>query len=120
MVEKGEWASRLAGTELGQLVVSGHFPDKSKVWVVEQGDTLKGCWSLMPQYRAEGVQILDTEHRAVVARHLLRGLANVGAALDIPHVWTGAVSEDVDAIILKLGGILAPGREYMLPIPRGY
>ncbi len=113
ILPRDEWAARLAGTNLGSV----SLPAQSIVYVVEDGDSLAGCWAVIPVWHAEGIEIMPPyRQRGVVLRRLLRGLAHVGAYLGITSVWTQADTDDVAKLIEKNHGSQIRGRVYSMPV----
>lgn len=113
-----EW-SKLADTPLSVLV--GQAPPAAvKVLVVEDDDgQLLGCWTLTTVLHAEGVWVRDdARRRGGVHRRLLHGMQELVAQMGANGVWTGADSEEVAALIMRLGGQPIPFASFYLPFSR--
>lgn len=113
LLPPSEW-DRLAGTELE--TVHPHLPESARVIVVEdEAGAIVGCWCVFTSVHAEGVWIAP-EHRTrgTVARRLLVGLRHQLEDLGATAVMTGAVSDDVRALIARLQGQPLPGEQYVI------
>lgn len=113
-----EWP-RLIGTEL-ETVWPLLDRDRAQIVVVEDdAGAIVGCWALFPLIHAEGVWIAP-EHRgkAVVARHLYRGMVQTARAMQARTVLTAAVDEDVTRLLAHLQAQQLPGQHFVLTIGR--
>lgn len=111
-----EWG-RLAGTELGP--VYQHLdPAEAHIVVVEDAaGAIVGCWSAFPVWHLEGVWIAPAQQRrGVVARRLLRQVADLLRAHRVTRVLTGCVSAHVARLLHHLGGTKLPGDQYVLEV----
>lgn len=111
-----EWY-RLAGTELGANWQ--HLrPEWASVVVVEDGDQIVGCWSLVTTVHAEGVWIAPTHRgKAGVARRLLGAMRELATRRGVRAVVTSACDDTVAALLIRhLGATPLEGRHFVLPI----
>lgn len=117
VLPREEWP-RLTGTE---LETSWPYldPVNAQIVVVERGDAIVACWALMRVVHVEGVWIAP-EYRGAfgVVKRLLAAMRGCARAWGASYVWTGAISDDVRALIGKLGGKPIPFDCYAMPIPR--
>ena len=109
-----EW-DKLKGTELETLTPI-LVPEHTRIIVVEdeQGKVV-GCWSLLQFTHAEGLWIAP-EHRngsGVFRRLLIRAKEEL-AEMHESIVWTGAVSESVEKMLVRAGAVPVPGTHYLL------
>lgn len=110
--------ARLVGTELE--TVAPLLPESARVLVVEDGDQIVGCWTFFSVLHAEGLWIADSHRkRGSVARHLWCGMRQMVAQMGAKGVNTAAVSDDVKALLEKVGAIELPGTHYVMQIERG-
>jgi len=111
-----EWES-LEGTEL-ETVYPTLNPQTAKVIVVEDGAVLVGCWALLPMLHAECIWIHpDYRKRATSpAPHLWRAMQDTARAMGAPSVVTGALTDDVAALIQRVGGVELPGRHFVIGV----
>jgi len=112
-----EW-HRLAGTELEPYVHDQ--PDGVlAVLVVEDGDQIIGCWSILTLVHVEGVWI-DPAHRkhGAVARQLLGAMWRRLRSLGVRAVLTGAVTTEVEQLLARLGAARVPYIPYIWPCRR--
>jgi len=112
-----EW-HRLSGTELEAYVRDA--PDcVHTVLVVEDGDRIVGCWSILTLVHVEGVWI-DPAHRkhGAVARQLLGAMWRRLRALGVRGVLTGAVTAEVEQLLTRLGATRVPYVPYIWPCRR--
>lgn len=114
MLSRDEWATKLAGTELEAAVP---YLDGAQVVVVEDGETVVGCWALIPYVHVEGVWIAPAHRgRGSVARRLLSGMRRAAQAMGVSTVMTAAISDDVRELLAHLGATKLPGEHYALPV----
>jgi ribosomal protein S18 acetylase RimI-like enzyme len=115
LLPRDEWASKLAGTELEK--VWPILPDNAQIVVVEDGDTLAGCWAVYQQTHVEGLYVApEYRHNPRVGRRLLQAMTNTALATGGATVQTAAVSEDVAAMLEKIGAVELPGRHFVMRI----
>ena len=107
-----EWP-RLAGTELERLWPHLH-PDRAAIIVVEDEGEIVGCWAGMWVFHAEGVWTKRTS--PAIARHLLRGMADLAESVGSQTVVTSASTPSVTRIVEKLGAAVIPGPLYSLSL----
>jgi hypothetical protein len=96
----------------------GVRPEDSAIVVVEDGDKVIACMTVLRATHFEGTWI-DPEHRnAGVTRGLLRLATAVGKSWGTEWVFTGAANEDdhTKSLIGRLGGVLLPMSTYVLPL----
>lgn len=108
-----EWC-RLDGTEL-ETVWPHLDPARSTVLVVEDGDTIIGCWSFFWMLHAEGVYI-DPAYRKQghVARLLIRGMCEVAEEQQAATVATSATDQSVADFATRLGAMPLPGTHFVI------
>ena len=111
-----DYDTALAGTEL-ESVLEHLKPSRAMVFGVFDGETLLGCWSLLPVMHAEGLWV-HPEHRgrAGVQRSLVEGLVTLARHHGSAVVMTSAVNERVESLIRHAGGTKLPGSHWALPI----
>ena len=112
-----EW-HRLAGTELETLAPL-LSPETTWIVVVEREGVIVACWAVTQMVHLEGIWI-HPAHRTSpsIGRALLRGAWAQVRALGARWAITGATSDEVRALIGKMGGTRLPGEAYILPIPQ--
>lgn len=110
-----EW-HRLRGTELGEAYPF-FDPDKTTIIVVEDGDRVVGCWSLLTVVHVEGLWI-DSSYRkgATVGRRLIREMKALAKEKGYRAVVTTAQSDDIVGLVGNMGGHLLPGEHFVIPI----
>lgn len=110
-----EW-DRLAGAEISAVLPHVHATDV-EVIVVEDDGRIVASWAVMRVVHLEGLWI-DPEYRGRVgvARRLL--VATLEAARRWTSGWamTGAASDDVRAMLAKVGALPVPMEIYVMPI----
>ena len=112
LLPREEWP-RLSGTELE--TVYPVLPAGAQIVVVEDGDQIVGTWAVYPQITVHGCWVAPSHRgKAVVFRHLLRGMQNTALAMGATAVQTGSMSEDVTGMLGKLGAVELPGRHFVL------
>ena len=110
-----EW-SKLTPTEAGS-VYRQFDPETTRVVVVEQDGAVVGTWVLLRVIHAECVWIADPHRKqGKVARFLLSAMARVARSWGAQNVMTAAVSEDVEALIERIGGVRVPGSHFVVPV----
>jgi hypothetical protein len=115
MLPPEEWP-RLAGTE-AETVWPLLDPAVAQVVVVEDGARIVGTWIVVPVVHVECCWIAeDYRKTGSVARRLLRGMREAVSLWGASSVMTGAVSDEVRALIAKLHGRLVPGEQYVIPL----
>ena len=109
-----EW-SRLAETELGP-VLSMLRPESATVFVVEDGDEIVGCWSVISIAHVEGLWVAPSHRkRGRVLVKLWAMLCDVLAARGLTSVLTAAANEDVVRLLESRGAHALPPT-YALPV----
>lgn len=115
-----EW-HRLDSTEQLRDVWPMLRATHDRVLVVEDdAGRIVGTWAFMAVIHGEGLWI-DPSHRggSAVARHLLRGLREVGTETGVAAVWTGSVDEQVDRLCRHFGASEVPMKSWVIPMTRG-
>lgn len=107
-----DWATLLAGTELAH---SGLDATNAQVIVVEQGQTVMGCWSAITQAHVEGLWVAP-DAGAGVSRALLSKMVEVLKSLGVGEVLTQSLTPQVDKLIETAGGRRVPGATWVIPI----
>jgi len=104
------------GTECEPLLQAAN-PDGVTIWVVEQGDTIVGAWSLVLFAHVEGLWVAPAYRRR--GRRILRKLWNmlvaIAGARGLSAVLTGGLTPDVVRLITWRGGVAMPPA-YVVPI----
>lgn len=110
-----EWA-KLAGTELEPLAPLLR-PEDTRIVVVEDGDQIVACWAVTRMVHLEGIWIAPTHRKrpGVGMRLLAMARAQV-KAFGATFAYTGAQSEDVRAMLTKIGGQRIEADAYIVPI----
>lgn len=110
-----EW-SRLTGD--GWRAMLPHVrPDDVEIVVVEDDGRIVASWAVMRVVHLEGLWIdPDYRGRVGVARRLF--VATLAAARRWTSGWamTGAASDDVRAMLTKVGALPVPMDSYVMPI----
>lgn len=118
LLPREEW-KRLTGTELETILPFLDADQDAHVIVVEENDAVVGCWALVRIWHAEGLWIAANHRgKGSVARHLLRMLRRVGAALGVPGVMTASVSDDVTHMLKTYAAHQVPGTHWLMPLER--
>lgn len=113
-----EWG-KLAGTELGsQLPVLEPDENVTRIFVVEDGERIVGCWAALRFVHAEGVWIDPVCRRGVaVQRRLLQFMKAQAVAWGQPFFVTGAETPDVAQLITDhLHGVPISGSQYVVSV----
>lgn len=112
-----EWP-RLVGTEAETLwptLDAAH----AQILVVEDGEKIVGCWTLMMIPHVECLWIDPAERaRVSVARRLWMGMRALTSQLGARHVWTAAVSDPVRGLLDHASARKLAGDHYLLPMER--
>lgn len=110
-----EW-HKLRGTE-AEAVIGRLAPADGRVLVIEDEGRIIGTWVFFKVVHAECVWIAP-EHRGqgTVARRLLTGMLRIMRSFGAKAFFTASVTEDVDALIGRLGGSRVPGTHWMVPV----
>jgi len=112
-----EWP-KLAGTAL-EAVWPLLPPERTSILVVEDEETIIGCWAFLWALHAEGVWVHPAHQgKSAVARHLLHGLKDVAGSLGAGAVVTSAVDPGVAAMLEQLGAEPFP-QSYTLAVAKG-
>src|SRR5678810_1223630 len=107
---------RLMGTELEG--VRDELPASACVLAVENDDgELVACWALLPIWHVEGVWIAESERkRGQAAIRLVRGMKDMARTAGAKTVMTAAVTDEVRALIQRMGGQQVPGDHFLVPV----
>ncbi len=88
-----------------------------RVIVVEEGDRIVGCWTLVPVVHVEGIWIADDYRRTGnVARRLLAGVKELGGAMGAKAVITSAYTDEIAGLANRLGAAVLPGDHFVLDL----
>lgn len=111
----GEW-SKLAHTDFPAMLPYV-TPEDVQIVVVEDADRIVGCWAVMRITHLEGLWI-DPAYRgkASVGRRLLTETVRLARSWSARWVWTGAQTDDVRAMLAKVGGVRLPLDSYVVPL----
>lgn len=110
-----EWP-RLVGTEL-ETVWPVLNPAQADILVVEDAGVIVGCWAVIRYVHVEGLWIAPSARRkASVGRRLWLGLQKLAQHLGATSVLTGAMSDDVRALLDHVGATKLPGDHYVMPM----
>lgn len=114
VLPREEW-DRLSDTELGRAL--DRLPAKAvSVVVVEADGAIVGCWALMTFAHVEGLWIAPAHRkRGRVLLHLWTALRELARLRGVGSVFTGAVSEDVRAMLAARGASPLPPM-FVLPL----
>ena len=116
ILPKSEY-DRLKGTELGILIETKTMPEQTEVVVVEDGDTIIGCWSLMMFYHCEGVWIHPSYRmKSSVARRLWVAMQSLASKHGIRRMLTGCLDRGIQEVLEKHGAVQIPGLTYAIPV----
>jgi len=118
VLPRADWATVLAGTELGSI--ASLMPEEAIVMVCEEADgTLLGCWSLVKLWQAEGLWIAPSVRgNAAVGRGLLLAMKDAVSKLGT-HVILSAAAEDdrhVQRMLDRAGASALPVKLYQWPM----
>jgi hypothetical protein len=109
-----EW-HRLDGTDLSEGL-SLLNPDHVDVLVVEDDGVIVAHWLLASMLHVEGLWIAPEARKSgVVARRLWRGMRETVAKRGASSVLTGAVTDDVKALLDHAGAMPLPD-QFVLPM----
>lgn len=118
VLPQAEWG-RLEGRDIAKLLpfVS---PDDVDVVVVEKDGAIIANWSVVKMTHLEGIEI-DPDHRNPgVVRSLLGATMAVAKARSRGAVWTAAQSDEVAAMIERIGGQPCQEmKQFVIPIQTG-
>lgn len=108
-----EWY-RLAGTE-AETIWPALDRRTARVLVVEAAGEIVGCWILAPVYHAECLWIAP-EHRgkAGVARRLWALMQKTVRTIGARTVATAAESDEVKALLARVGAVKVPAENYVM------
>jgi hypothetical protein len=111
-----EW-SRLVGTEL-ESIIGVMIPEQTTVMVVEDGEgAIVGTWALIRFLHAEGFWIRpDHRGQGSVLRRLIAVTRAEAHRQGELVVWTGAVTPDVEELLVHAGAAPLPIQHYLLPV----
>ena len=110
-----EWP-RLAGTELEEVwpILD---PTRAAILVIEEGETIVGCWAAIWYLHVECVWIAPTSRgKGSVARRLLSGMRQLVQDSGERTVITGAVTEDVRRLLVAHLGAVAMPEQFVVPM----
>lgn len=113
-----EWP-KLAGTEAETLWP--HLdPEQARVLVVEdETGAIVGCWTVLRMVHVEAVWIREDYRGAFgVVKRLLFGMRDIAREWGARTVLTGAMTDQVRALITSLGGQPLPGAHYVIPLEK--
>lgn len=115
ILPRAEWP-KLAGTE-AETIWPLLDPMTAQILAVEEGDRIVGCWILAPVLHAECLWIAP-EHRRTgsVGRRLWKAMRRAVLATGARTVTTGAITDDVKALLAKVGAIKLPGDQFVMHI----
>ncbi|HXG71330.1 MAG TPA: GNAT family N-acetyltransferase [Gemmatimonadaceae bacterium] len=116
VLDRAEWAEKLAGTELD--AVWPHLQQEdAQIVVVEDGARVVGCWAVIRYVHVEGVWIAPSHRgKGSVARRLFAGMKRVAQQFGARAVLTGALTEDVRQLLRHLNATKLPGEHYCFPV----
>ena len=116
VLPREEWG-RLPGTELAQAAPQlAALGDDVQIVVVEHDGQIVGHWAVWRVVHLEGVWIAPAYRRTGgVARRLLRAVTDRVHALGAIWAWTGAETDDVRALLERLGATKFPYDTYAVP-----
>lgn len=93
------------------------------VVIEDETGAIVGSWAAFPVLHVEGLWIAPAYRRAGgVGRRLLRAMgAAVYDLFGLSRVVTYAVTPEMEALIVRRGGVAIPGRSFMVPLgaPKG-
>lgn len=109
-----EW-HRLSETDLGRVCGAAPNPAAVTAIVVEDAGEILGCWALFYVPHVEGLWVAPTSRRrGVVFGHLRKAMRALTAERGISQVMTGAMSDEVRALLAKSGAVEI-GSQFVLP-----
>ncbi len=115
LLPPSEWP-RLIGTEAETLWPTLD-PMQAQILVVEEGDQILGCWTLMLVPHVECLWIHPQERsRVSVARRLWIGMRALASQIGARGVWTAAVDDPVRGLLDHADARKLPGDHYLLPM----
>lgn len=110
-----EWP-RLSACQFGDLW-QGLKPEDTTVLVIEQDGEIVAHWCLLRIYHVEGLWIRhDYRQRLSVARRLWLGMRALAAGMGARAVMTGADTDEIRAMLTRVGATKLPFDSYVLPI----
>ena len=108
---------KLIGTELGILVESDRMPANTEVLVVEDGEKIVGCWSLMMFSHCEGIWIHpDYRLKPSVTRRLWTGMQDLARMHGVTRILTGCLQRNIQRLLERAGAVQIPGLTYAIPV----
>jgi N-acetylglutamate synthase-like GNAT family acetyltransferase len=116
LLPRDEW-NRLAGTEAE--AVYPFLPETARVLVAERDGAVVGTWVLTPIYHVECLWVAPALRKSTIAARLWTGMRLICASLGIERVMTGAMTDDVRALLAHVGGEQLPGDHYVLTFSGG-
>lgn len=115
ILPSSEWA-RLNGTEAETLWPTLD-PAHAQILVVEDGDAILGCWTLLLVPHVECLWIAPDERaRVSVARRLWTGMQKLTQQIGAEYVWTAAVADPVKGLLSHAKARKLDGEHYVLPM----
>ncbi len=112
-----EWP-KLAGTEAETLWPTLDAKH-AQILVVEDGEKIVGCWTLMQVPHVECLWIDPAERaRVTVARRLWLGMRALASQIGARVVWTAAVDDPVRGLLEHADARKLVGDHYLLPMER--
>lgn len=108
--------SKLIGTELE--LVWKDLPAESKILVVEEYEKIIGTWAVIPYTHVECVWVHpDYRGKGTVLKKLVPAMFKLLRKLNISHVLTSALSEEVELILRnKFHAQELPGKHFVFGV----
>ena len=102
------------GVDLGKIAAA--VPADGRVLVVEDDGVIVGTWSVMRYVHVEGFWIAPAHRkRGRVGQYLLTGMRRVAREWGVGAVLTGCISDEVEGLLTKVGGIKLPDH-FVFPV----
>lgn len=115
MLPVSEWP-RLSQTDAG-TPWTRFDPVRDQVLVVEDGAQIVGTVSLVPLLHVEGLWVHPAyRQRDRVLGRLWRGVRAGVRGHGFRSFWSGSVSEQMTAILYRLGAVKVPGFSYVVRV----
>ncbi len=115
VLRQDEWPM-LAGTPLDEVVLM--LPPDTRVIVVQdEAGAVVGQWAVIRYVHLEALWIApEHQKRGAVGRRLLTMAKRVAQSWGATAVWTAAMTDDVRALLARVGARQLPGDHYVMPI----